>query len=726
MSGRITDAASGAGLSYTSVVARSESGAGSTGILADEEGRYRLELAAGAWLLTFHYIGYSRLEQRVVVVDGVEIPVDAALTAEAIPLEPHEVLGEPIAPGDELRPSRQTLEGDRILALPAFGEPDPIRTLEFLPGVQTASDVSTGLYVRGGGPDQTLILLDEIPIYNPTHAFGLFSTFNADFVRDVTLWKGAYPARYGGRLGSVLDVRHRDGDADEVRGRIGVTTVSGRLSMEGPVGERGSWIAGARRTYLDPILDALRTDENDLPAYWFYDTNLKVRLPGAGGSETSFSAYVGDDDLRIDFDRENYLDLTWGNRAASVKHRRLLRDRFLGSITVFGSEYRSRTDVSLISTPIAFENRLRDVSLKMDLTYEESEEHRVSGGLQVSAYDHLLRQTFNSEDQTSFESRPLDVSVFLEDDWRPGGAVSVREGLRVRWLSEGSRLLLEPRASATWGVRDDVTLTAGGGLYHQFLQLVTTEGFSGTDFYVPLDESVDPGTAWQIVGGLEWTPDPEWRLTAESYGTLLRNLVLLDAETTTDGPEDDAEALLIADGRGWAAGLELFAERRLGPVQGWIGYTLGWTRRTFEEVNGGRSFAPKYDRRHDLNVVGLWERGAWSFSSAFIFGTGQAFTPASARFGIRNPATGNFPDDAQFLPGDKNSARLLPYHRLDVSVRRDFTLAGRTGQWLLQVFNVYSWRNEWFVQYDDENGTADPQVVKMLPIIPSLGVSLDF
>jgi hypothetical protein len=298
--------------------------------------------------------------------------------------------------------------------------------------------------------------------------------------------------------------------------------------------------------------------------------------------------------------------------------------------------------------------------------------------------------------------------------------------LRVRWLSEGRKVLLEPRASVSWEAREGVEFHVGGGLYHQYLQLVSTEGFSGTDFYVPLDESVEPGVAWQTVAGTEWTPAPEWRLTAEVYGNLLRNLVLLDTETTADSPTPDADALLMSGGRGWAAGIELFAERRLGAVQGWLGYTLGWTRRSFEEVDDGQAFPPKYDRRHDLNVVGLWKTGGWTVSSAFVLGTGQAFTPASARYSLRNPATGNLPNDAQFLPGRKNSARLLPYHRLDVGLTRDFTLAGRTGQWLIQVFNVYSWRNEWFVQYEDEDGVADPRVVKQLPIIPSLGVSLDF
>jgi hypothetical protein len=267
-------------------------------------------------------------------------------------------------------------------------------------------------------------------------------------------------------------------------------------------------------------------------------------------------------------------------------------------------------------------------------------------------------------------------------------------------------------------------LKFGAGLYNQYLQLVSTEGFSAGDFYVPIDETAPPSRSWQTVLGLELQPNPQYRLSVEGYYTGLNALVLLDNNTPPERTGLTAADIFFTGGQGYQTGVELFVERRMGAVTGWIGYTLGWTRRTFPEVNGGKTFPPKYDRRNDISAVGQYRRGKWRFGANLVYATGQAFTPVSAQWVVRDAITGY--TKPEVLAAERNSARLLPYHRLDVSATREFGLFGKPAEFFVQVFNLYSRRNDWFVQYDVEETTVEPQIVRQLPIIPSVGVNFEF
>jgi len=282
-------------------------------------------------------------------------------------------------------------------------------------------------------------------------------------------------------------------------------------------------------------------------------------------------------------------------------------------------------------------------------------------------------------------------------------------------------------------LQDGLRAKLGGGSYQQFLQLVSQEGFSGGDVWVPLDKTVEPGRSWQIVSGIEWEPSGVYRPSAEAYITALANLVVLDEEAEENTQRGNSEDVFKTGGDGYATGLELFAEKRGGKLTGWLGYTLGWTRRTFAEVDEGRSFPPKYDRRHDVSMTGIYRFkpvcdtcGRWSFNFNFVYGTGQAFTPAAARYTLRDPATDE-PID-RLLGARRNTGRLLPYHRLDVGLRRTLKLFGEgvDAEVYLQFFNFYNRRNEWFVEYDPEDSSKKPKVAHMLPVLPTFGFDFRF
>lgn len=721
--GQVVDDETGRALPFAAV--RLEGPGRARDMLAGNAGRVEVrDLEAGRWTVRVTYLGYLDYETTADVQPGAEVELEMRLTVEAIELETIDVVGDRNEIEEELQTGLVEIDAETLARIPAFGEADPIRALQLLPGVQAASDLSSGLYVRGGGPDQTLILFDGVPVYNPTHAFGLFSSFHPDLIEEVTLYKGAYPAQYGGRLGAVLDVRSLEGERGSTRGRLGVSTIAARGLVEGTWGD-ATWALGGRRTYLEPILSALRKNDPEIPSYYFYDTNGKLQIPSRNGS-TELRFYYSQDQLDLEADEGTTVDLGWGNAVLSGTHRQLLGDSAAATFSAWWSRYRSDTDLSIFTTPIGIGNGLRDLSFESTLSWAVPPRHKLTVGLTGSRYRFAYDEEFNQDTQIDYDASAYDVSAFVEDTWRPTSDSSLRFGVRTRYLSDGDRVRAEPRLSFRQQVNDAWVVKFGSGIYHQVLQLVSTEGFSGTDFYLPIDETVSPSRSIQFVTGVEYTPRPQWRFTAETYYTDLDGLVLLDTEIAADRESTTAQDVFVTDGTGWASGLELFAERRAGALTGWIGYTFGYTRRTFDEVNQGRAFAPKYDRRHDVNVVGRYQREKWEFGLTFTYGTGQAFTPASGRFGVRNPATGLPLDLGELLPADRNSARLLPYHRMDLSATRRLTIWGQPARLSFTAFNVYSRRNDWFVTYDPAEPSADPTIVQQLPIIPSIGLEVDF
>jgi len=694
-------------------------------ILSDVDGQYKVtELPAGRYQLEFVAFGYRSATREVELEPDEDRVLDVALELDAIEIEDVLVVGETTDIEGDLQTGYVNLDAETLDTIPGIVEPDPLRALQILPGVQAASDISSGLYIRGGGPDQTLVLMDGVTVYNPTHAFGFFSTFSNDVVDGVSLYKGAYPAEYGGRLGAVLDVNMKKPDAPAFRGKAGISFISARVFLEGKLGE-DHWLISGRRSYLEPILSAVRTEENPIPAYFFYDVNAAYTTT-RGGGRTTLQIYHGKDDVGVDAGANTAFDLEWGNTVAMLRHERYLTDQLEGRLTLSNSRYRSVTDAQFLATGFGINNRLNDVTLAGVLDWQAGKRHRLNFGLGYSWYDFVYQQSFNQEPSVDFGSRPNELASFVEDRWFIDDLTTLRTGLRYRYLTDGGRSLLEPRLSFSRQVRPDLRLKLGGGLYNQYLQLVATEGFSAGDFYLPIDESADLGRSWQVVVGADWEPAARSLISLEAYATGLEDLVEFDNRAPVDQTAFTAQELFVTDGKGYARGVELFVRQNMDRWTGWLGYTLGWTRRTFAELNAGESFRPKYDRRHDINALLSYKTGKWQLAASFRFATGQAYTPAAARYRLDDPATGGLPETAQVLAASRNSGRLLPYHRLDVSARRPFGLFGLPAELVLEVFNLYNRRNEWFVQYNTDEVVTEATVVRMLPLIPSVGVNFAF
>ena len=696
LSGFVTDADNGEALTRAAISVEGLP----LGAVSNNSGYYAVkQVPAGTHVVSASHIGYqTRWDTLRFGADEI-VRLNLALVPKPVDM------GEEVS----VEAERISLRAKPVQQLPALGEADLLRSLQLLPGIQAVSDISSSLYVRGGGPDQTAILLDHIPLYNPSHLFGLFSTFNPDAIKEVNLYKGAYPAPYDRTLGAVLDVSNREGNRKRTSGRGGVSLISGRLLTEGPVGQ-GSWMLAGRRTYLEPVLSAIRSRGVDIPLnYYFYDFNGKVNQRW-GDDTFTVSTYWGQDDLWLDLedDEESFVDLRWGNRALTARWTRVFSPTLFGHFMAAGSSYESIIALRFLDAPVRIANSICDLSLKGDLDYFANRNHTLSVGLLATLFEFHFARSFNERTQLDLRQEPVLLEGYVQDEWRLGPTTRVQLGGRGTYFSVGDRLHFTPRLSLSHALSDKVRVKAAAGVYRQHLQLITTEGFSGGDFWVPLDSTVEPGRSYQAVTGVEWTPSQRYQLSVEAYYTDLANLVTVDTEVPDDNEATHSDAVFNSNGTGWASGLEVFLQRRTGALTGWIGYTLGWTRRTFPELNAGRPFPPKHDRRHDLSFVASYKVGAWRFGANLAYATGQAFTPISE------------------TPVQLNSARLLPYHRLDVSASRSFGLWGAASEFYVQIFNVYSRRNEWFLQLDSVNPEVDPQKIEQLPIIPTLGFNFAF
>ena len=733
LSGFVRDGSDGERLPNAAVAIAVESR--ELGALSNAEGYYAIpDIPAGTWVVTASYIGYTTQRDTLALAAGQALRWDIELERQALEMVEVVVEAEATATSEvNQRPSVVALQVTDVQQMAAMAEPDLLRSLQLLPGVQSASDFSSGLYVRGGGPDQTGILLDQMRLYNPSHAFGFFSTFNPDAIKDVTFYKGAYPAQYGGSLSAILDVQNRDGNRRNFSTSGGVSLISSRLMSEGPLGQ-GSWMVAGRRTYIDPVLRAVRrtTDELDGLGYWFYDVNAKVNTQLSPNDNLMLSAYRGNDHLDISLgisDSTNTDTLSfgfgnnWGNEALTGRWTHVFSPALFGRVIAQYSKYHSDITLNLFGTPIAVRNRVRDVSIKGDLDYFAAANHtlRTGVGLTLFRFDYGVLFDQYENDQVV---KPYLLTAYVQDNWQVTPLTEARLGLRGTYYGEGGHLSLNPRFSLSRVLQEGWRVKLAGGSYRQYLQLVSSEGFSGGDLWLPLDETVEPGRSYQAVAGLEWEPANSYRFSVETYYTDLANLVVLDEEQGENDEQETSEDIFKTGGTGYATGVELFAEKRRGRLSGWLGYTLGWTRRTFPDIDGGRTFPPKYDRRHDVSLTATYRLARWTWTANLVYGTGQAYTPAAARYTLRDPASDRPVD--RLLAASRNTARLLPYHRLDVGMRRTFGLFSADVDFYLQIFNAYNRRNEWFIQYDPNDSTEQPIVVRMLPIVPTFGFDFRF
>ena len=681
---------------------------------------------------------------------------------------------------DSPQMSQIDLPISQIKDIPALlGEKDVLKVLQLMPGVQKGSEGQSGLYVRGGGPDQNLIVLDDAVVYNASHLFGFFSVFNGDALKSVELTKGGFPARFGGRLSSVLDLTMKDGARDKLHGEAGIGLIASRLLLEGPLSKskKGSFIVSGRRTYLDVISAPLvrrQTNGETSAGYYFYDLNAKANYDLGAKDRLYLSGYFGRDRFYADDNTNGTgIGLGWGNATGTLRWNHQFNPKLFANTSLIFSDYQfGITADQFISSQdrfvLDYTSGIRDFSLKHDLDFYPAPNHALRFGGQVTAHrftpSAIVLQN-NSLASLRREVDQIDVveaGIYLEDTWQPNAHWRINGGLRVSAFggSGPSYVRPEPRLSVGYIIKPDLSVKASYALMNQYVHLLSNTGIGlPTDLWVPTTDRVSPQQSQQWAAGLARDfPKHKLALTLEGYYKRMDNIINYKEGASFLLVEDPTSANRVrwednvTAGRGWSYGLEMLLHRKEGRFSGWVGYTLSWTQWQFAELNSGQPFFPRYDRRHDLSLVGIYDlTPKITLSGTWVYGTGQALTVPNARYrsyGLSN-ALEYLRDGAgtvttvQPVPFDngvtvrdygqtKNAFRAEPYHRFDVGVQFHRKRRAHEGTWELSAYNAYNRRNPFFYNIESRrqaNNQPDVTVLykySVFPVVPAISYSYKF
>ncbi|MEP0005469.1 MAG: TonB-dependent receptor [Balneola sp.] len=729
VNGYITDKSSGETLISANVALLENNRGTSTNTL----GYFSLtNLEPGTYTIAGSYIGFKLFRKTITLSADETLRLD-------IELEPNVVsTDEIVVTSDRVKEEQKNIgtaeiNTELIKSLPKVFEADVFRSIQLLPGVKAASDFSSGLYIRGGSPDQTLILLDRNTVYNPSHFFGFFSTFNPDAIKDVRLYKGGYPAEYGGRLGSVLTIYNKDGNRNETEGTATLGMLASRVSIEGPY-KKGSWMFSARRSTLEPVLAALRSTSDNIPSsFYFLDFNGKVNFDASKNDKLSLAFYSGQDKVNFPFSDDAEFKLNYGNRTLSTNWTHIFSNKLFSNFVLTGSQYFNYPEVELGGTPIERRNNIYDYSVKADLEYLPNEKHELAIGIWAGTLTIRLNDRFDDEPSFSSRSHSKYGSVYLSDTWRPSNKWKIVSGIRTSYLSDGDYFRLEPRVSLEYKANDRIRLQTAYGRYNQYLTLITNEAFSGFDVWLTADDGVKPSFGDQFIVGAKTIPFLGYGLDIEFYYRTMNDMFELDPFLQDVSGLDYPELFRV--GNGDAYGAELFFEKRVGDLTGFIGYTFAYTWKKFDEYNNdignpdgsGRRYPPKYDRRNDVNLVLSYQLSKrWKSTLSFNYATGQAYTQVLGRYTISNTPWSNA-DFNTFTVGKINASRLPAYHRMDVSFARSGTFFGMgEAEWQFQIINVYSRRNIWFYNFDFDENPVSRSAVPLLPLLPTISYTVNF
>lgn len=721
------------------------------GVVTNKFGFYSMtSIAPGTYVLVVRSVGYAPFSRSFIVSDTTtSLRLDLRVRAEDVRL------GEVTVEGDRQQsatPPISTVElsPDFVNQMPSLGgEKDVFRVLQLLPGVKAASEISSGLYIRGGSPDQNLVLLDGVIVYNPSHLGGFLSTFNSDALLDIRLHKGAFPAEYGGRLSSVLDMTMREGTKEKVKGSGGISLISSRLTVEGPINDDATFMLSGRRMYLD-LLMPLADPDGEAPRYYFYDFNAKVNSRLSESDRIFVSGYFGRDVLfspeSRNFDDEQF-DISWGNATANIRWMHIVSSSLFTNFSFIYTNYK-------FSTLLEENNRsnfevfsgIQDLMVRGEAQYFPSEDHIIKIGLESTLHKFRVGAEQNSSNNDLDELQinlsnisSLDASLYAQDEWKITPKFSTNIGARLYYFDQGNYLRFEPRLSASYEIADGVQLKGSFAVANQFLHLIVRNDLSlPTDLWFPSTETIKPSQSVQGVLGISTLLfDNEYLLTVETYYKGMSNLhEYKDNAAFSFGAPLDSQFTV---GSGKAYGLEVFFNKRLGSFTGWIGYTLAWTQRTFPELNNGKMFYPRYDRRHDVSLVLTYKLGeSWELGATWVYGSGQAYTVPSGQYSF-DPIEGN--ENTDYYSSntyndytERNAYRLPAFHKLDLNFMHKFSWFNLPWELSLNVYNAYNHKNTFaqFIGYDYNNSGSSgyaKRVVKrvtLFPFLPSVGLGFKF
>lgn len=712
LSGFVTDSTNGEALIGANVYLQNQP----IGISSNEMGYYVLyPVPAGRYTVTVAYLGYKTVNLNISLQEREKKFLNISLLPQAISGEEVMVSADALTREREIQLSQVELSAQAVRDVPALGEADLFRSLQALPGVIAESDFSTGLVVRGGNTDQNLIMLDGITVYNPSHMGGLFSNFLLDATKDARFIKGGFPAEFGGRMSSVLNVMSKAGNSKHVAGSVGVSLLSSRLSLEVPAG-KGSLLIAGRRTYFDQVLTLM---DKEFP-YYFYDFQGSFYQDLSPYDRITISGYFGNDVL--DWDQLSF-NLNWGNRTISGNWRHVFSPQLFSNFMIAGSRF--DTNVLLGGDQgVDSQNDVVDYTIKGDLSYLFSQYNTMKFGFEFKKLKFQYRDTYDGRLLFRLLQEPSEMAVYVQDDWKLNSRWIIRPGLRASYFTQnGKTVYLEPRFSVKFKLRNGEYLTYATGIFRQFIYTVQDE-FNPTliNNWFAIDNTVKPGQSWHHIFGYErelWTTTI---LQVEFYYKTLDNMLTYREQRSAVDEElgDDIKAIeFFLPSNGYSVGAEIFIHKKIGRLAGWFGYTLNWAKKTIDDD----TYFASFDRRHNLDILFSYDIGRnWRFGLRFNYGSGFPYTRVEGSFEERDGGLVR----RRLLYGERNRFRFPAYHRLDISFSKFFKWLGMAWQFDAQIINMYNRENVFIYEWDFDENPAARTNIPMLPIIPTVGISTSF
>ncbi len=672
---------------------------------------------------------------------SIELENDLLMLEEVIITENH-VLSKV----KDIQMGTVTISAVEARKLPSIlGEVDIIKLLQLKPGVKTAGEGLAGFYVRGGGADQNMIIIDNAPVYNPNHLLGFFSIFNVDAVRDVKLYKAGYPAQYSGRLSSVLDVSMRPGSMESFSVSGGLGVLSSRLSVESPIKKgKSSIIISGRRTYFDIFTDGInnykRSDSTfDLiPAYYFSDLNLRTDWKINDHNSIWLTGYLGADNFKSPPDEESTVRFTWGNKTASLNWKSNIKGKTEIISTLFYSNYQYQLSNQFNFNRLELRSGISTTGLKIVAGPTTPKKLTWKAGLDGMLHRLTIGDFRSSSDLSGFntgeKANGNEWGGFLNTEWNPIEKLAIMAGMRVSGFYAAGQMNLnpEPRVSARWNIGENSAIKANYTRMFQYLHLASLSTASlPTDMWYPSTEKTKPQYADQVsIGWSQGLKDNALYLSLEGYYKWMKNQVeFRDGADIFGNPKLENDFVY---GRGDAYGAELYLEKKKGKTTGWLGYTLSWATRTFSDINDGELFRPRYDRRHDFSVVFIHRfNSKFSVSGNWIFGSGALITVPVGRY-VFQDQVGNRFERITPVYTKRSNYQLDPVHRLDVSLVMTLKTKKGAADLTFSLYNAYSRRNPFYIRFhqlNDEKGLAaaiEPRVVSLFPVLPGITYNFKF
>lgn len=723
------------------------------GTTTNRYGFYSLRLPSDSVLLAFRYVGYKTVIKSFRLTQDTILDIEIYTNKE---LEEVEITDSRInKESNQVQMSRMEIPVKQVDKIPALlGEKDVMKVLQLMPGVQSGSESSSGLYVRGGGPDQNLIILDDAPVYNVNHLFGFFSVFNGDALKSIELTKGGFPARYGGRLSSVLDMTMKDGNKQKFTGTAGIGLISSSATLEGPIKkDTASFIISGRRTYADLLIRPF-IPEDETAGYYFYDLNAKVNYAFSRRNKLYVSGYFGKDRFYAGFD-DSEAGLDWGNSTVTLRWNHLFNNKIFSNTSLIFSRYNMEIfEESTYDTEnfeLSYSSGIKDYGIKYDIQYHPSSAHTIRSGL-ISTY-HLFKPSAlvvkdDNVDQYISEINEipsLESAFYIEDEFKLQENMKINAGMRFAHFlhSDKSYYNWEPRFSMSYQLKKQAALKASYAKMTQPIHLLSNTGIGlPTDLWIPSTTKITPQESWQIAAGyVKDFNHPQFTVSLEGYYKKSDNVkgykegasfLLIDNPYLAESYTWESN---ITEGQSWSYGAELLVQKKSGPLSGWIGYTLSWTQLQFDDINFGERYYARYDRRHDISIVAMYEVSKhFEVSATWVYGTGNAISVPLSEYPsiIHAPHSDHSVDYQNYHMfelneyGKKNNTRMAPYHRLDIGVQFHKKINIGERSWRISVYNAYNRKNPFFYYVGYENNKNVLKQISLFPIIPSVSYHLKF